>query len=59
MVGRKHHAVTDRDGDPHSPRLQGAAHQPPGPLGGAQNFASNTAYNSRVLAWLTAGAGRP
>jgi stearoyl-CoA desaturase (Delta-9 desaturase) len=132
-VHRKHHAFTDRDGDPHSPRLRGiwhvqilnayyymrearnpetlrkfAADLPedrldrlffswgwcglvigltllclvlgfwPGLIAGlvhailyvfvlsplinglghwrgAQNFTNNTAYNSRVLAWLTAG----
>ena len=132
-VHRKHHAFTDRDGDPHSPRLQGIWHIQilnayyymrearnaemvkkyasdlpedaldrrvfrfgwcgitlgtallclvlgvwPGAaaalahavlyvfvlaplingLGhwrGAQNFTNNTAYNSRILAWLTAG----
>ena len=132
-VHRKHHAFTDRDGDPHSPRLEGIWHiqllnayyymrearDPetirkfasdlpedrldrsvfawgwcgvslgtallclvlglwPGLVAagvhavlyvfvmaplingvghwrGAQNFTSNTAYNSRVLAWLTGG----
>jgi stearoyl-CoA desaturase (delta-9 desaturase) len=99
-VHRKHHAFTDRDGDPHSPRLRGfwrvqflnayyymrEAQNPEtirrfasdiredrldravfswgwvglalgnglGHWRGAQNF-SNTAYNSPVLACVTAG----
>ena len=73
-VHRKHHTFTDREGDPHSPRLLGFW---PGLIAGllhavlyvfvmaplinalghwrgGKNF-ENTAYNSRLLAWITGG----
>src|SRR5437762_1342997 len=46
-IHRKHHAFTDCEGDPHSPRLLGFWR-------GQRNY-DNTARNSIVLAWVTGG----